>query len=121
MEDKRTIKGQSLKDYYIIFDDEIAVKDFKLKKLLYHPMRQKLYRLLEKYPDQLCLFELAIIVDAKYTKVLYHLDLLLRCEILEKYYVGVYVYYRIKDGTKLDETTYKSLTTDGTVRFYKEE
>jgi len=100
MEDDFTRKGEPLRNFTIELSQTQAEIQAERLLVLRSPTRQRIIKLLEKYPDrQLCVFEIAEVLGISYAAISYHLARLRDARLISAERYKMYLYYQLDTQT----------------------
>jgi DNA-binding transcriptional ArsR family regulator len=97
MEDNFTRKGgKPLRNFTIALTKAQAEAYAERLAILRSPTRQRIIALLEKYPDrQLCVFEIADVLEISFGAISYHLAMLRQARLVSVERYKMYLYYQL--------------------------
>jgi len=97
MEESLTRKdGELLRNFTIELSKAQAEAYAERLSILRSPTRQRIIALLEKYPDrQLCVFEIADVLEISYGAISYHLAMLRHARLVSVERYKMYLYYQL--------------------------
>jgi DNA-binding transcriptional ArsR family regulator len=101
MEESVTRKGGTpLRSFTVELSKAQAEAYAERLLMLRSPTRQRIIALLEKYPDrQLCVFEIADVLEISYSALSYHLARLSNARLVSAERYKMYLYYRLDTQT----------------------
>jgi ArsR family transcriptional regulator, arsenate/arsenite/antimonite-responsive transcriptional repressor len=97
MEESVTRKGgEPLRNFTIDLSQDQAETQAERLSVLRSPTRQRIIRLLERYPDRrLCVFEMADVLNITYSVISYHLARLRDAGLVSAERYKMYLYYSL--------------------------